>query len=157
QALPAATLPLDNVAPAPELADPNPPAEGPPCPGPDPRVSPPAEAELRPLAGAVSASLWLAEHDPHARHCLKSVFRCGLAPLASDQRDRYVAELLRCWERVRAAGAAGAGEQLKAHLDLDEAIHSLVHQPPEAAPPWWGGVSGEARAALFAARERAVR
>jgi hypothetical protein len=120
-------------------------------------VSPPADESLRPLADAVSACLWLAEHDPRARHCLKGVFRFGLAPLTGDQRDRYVAELLRLWERVRAAGEAGAREQLKARLDLDEAIHSLIHQPPEAEAPWWARVRGQARAALFAARDKAVQ
>jgi hypothetical protein len=168
QARSAATLPLDNAQiPPAVLSKPEAPARGTSSlagasgldrpPGPDPRVSPTAEAQLGPLADAVSACLWLAENGPHARHCLKSVFRFGLAPLAGDQRDRYVAELLRSWERVRAAGAAGARERLKAHLDLDEAIHSLILLPPEAAPPWWGEVKRQARATLFAARDDAVQ
>jgi hypothetical protein len=105
----------------------------------------------------VSACLWLAENDTHARHCLKSVFRFGLVPLTGDQRDRYVKELLRLWERVRkAAAGAEATEQLTARLDLDEAIHSLIHQPPTAVAPWWTKVRQEARGALFAARDKAV-
>src|SRR5262249_55144167 len=66
QAPSPATLPLDNVAAASQLPAPTPKVADPPRPGPDPRVSPPA-AELRPLADAVSACLWLAGHDPHAR------------------------------------------------------------------------------------------
>jgi hypothetical protein len=117
----------------------------------------PGDEDLAPLADAVSAGLWLAENEPRVCHCLKSVFRFGLAPLTGDQRDRYTAELLRLWERAVAAGRAGPKERLKAQLDLDEALHSLIHQPPEAAPPWWGRLRGQARAALFAARDEAAR
>jgi hypothetical protein len=69
-----------------------------------------------------------------------------------------VAELLRLWERVR-AGAAGLEwkERLKAHLDLDEALHSLVYQPPAAPDSWWGRLQSQARDALFQARDRAAQ
>jgi hypothetical protein len=151
----AATLPFDDAADS-QPAGSDRQAADPPRPGPDPRVSPPDDDTLRPLADAVSACLWLAEHAPHARHGLKSVFRFGLAPLAGEQRDRYTAELLRLYERVRVGAGLGPRDRLKAHLDLDEAIHSLTHQPPSAAPPWWGPLRGQARAALFAARDRAA-
>jgi hypothetical protein len=120
-------------------------------------VTPPDDETLRPLADAVSACLWLAEHDPTVRHGLKSVFRFGLAPLTGDQRERYNAELLRLWERVRAGAGLNAKDRLKAHLDLDEAIHSLVHPPPAEAAPWWARLRGQARATLYAARDQAAR
>jgi hypothetical protein len=123
----------------------------------DPRVSSPGDGGLRALAGVVSACLWFVENDLHLRHCLKGVFRFGLTPLAGDQRERYVAGLLRLWERVRAGGGQGFKDQLKARLDLDEALHSLVYQPPAAPDSWWGRLQGQARDTLFAARDEATR
>jgi hypothetical protein len=120
---------------------------------PDPRVGPPADEDLRLLAGVTSACLWFAEHDPHLHHCLRSVYRFGVSPLTGDQRHRYQAELLRLWERVR----AGAADGLKERLDLDEALHSLVYQPPADPGSWWGRLQGQARDALFRARDRAVQ
>lgn len=143
----------------------------------DPRIAVPAD-ELRAFAGITSTCLWFVEHDPHLYHCLKSVFRFGVPPLKGEQRERYVAELLRLWERVRtssltlrvsigrtptrsvsedAATRQQLKEYLKAFLDLDEALHSLVYQPPAAADSWWGRLLGQARDALFQARDRAVQ
>jgi hypothetical protein len=48
-------------------------------------------------------------------------------------------------------------EHLKALLDLDEALHSLVYQPPAAPDSWWARLLGQAREALFLARDRAVQ
>jgi hypothetical protein len=122
----------------------------------DPRVAAPApaEGELRFLAGVASAWLWFSEHDPHLHHCLRGVFRFGVAPLTSDQRQRYQAELVRLWERVR-TWRAGKTERLRERLDLDEALHSLVHQPPADPASWWGRLQAQARETLFGARDRA--
>lgn len=166
----APTLPVDNSA------APLPPDEPLPAGPPgqlDPRVSVPEDESLRGLADAVSAGLWLAEHDPRLCHCLKSVFRFGLAPLSGDQRERYAAELLRLWERVRTGDAGqGFGGRLRTLLDLDEALHSLVYQPRKienrgARIEDRGSLSGrssilealqgQARAVLFAARDQAAR
>lgn len=123
----------------------------------DPRVSASVDADLAALAGITSACLWFVEHDPALFHCLRGVFRFGVAPLTGEQRDRYVAELLRRWERARTtAGRGEAKEALKALLDLDEALHSLVHQPPAAADSWWGRLMEPAREALLRARDRAA-
>jgi hypothetical protein len=124
----------------------------------DPRITAPADGSLRPLAEITTTCLWFIEHDPHLCHCLKNVFRFGVSPLTGDQRERYVAELLRLWERVR-AGTTGPGwkERLKARLDLDEALHSLVYLPPAAPDSWWGQLQSEARDTLFLARDQAVQ
>jgi hypothetical protein len=124
----------------------------------DPRVPEPADPDLRFLAGVTSACLWFIEQDPHLHHALQSVFRFGVAPLAGDQQKRYRAELLRRWERVRSgARTAATGQGLKDHLDLDEALHSLVHQPLADARSWWGCLQSQARDVLFQARDRAIR
>jgi hypothetical protein len=131
----------------------------------DPRVAMPSDEDLPFLAGVVSTCLWFLDHDPALCHCLKSVFRFGVSPLAGDQRDRYVAELLRVWERARTSAIGQKAlpsrrelkESLRAHLDLDEAFHSLVHQPLAAPGSWWGRLQSQARDILFQARDRAAQ
>jgi hypothetical protein len=122
-----------------------------------PRVQAPVNGDLRLLAGIVSTYLWFVEHDPQLHHCLKNVFRFGMVPLNGEQRERYVVELLRLWERVRTASRQGHKEQIKALLDLDEALHSAVYQPLAAPDSWWGRLQSQARAALFRARDQAVQ
>jgi hypothetical protein len=130
----------------------------------DPRVKPPAESGLRFLAGVVSTCLWFIDNDPLLCHCLKGVFRFGVAPLKDEQRERYVGELLRLWERVvagRAEPSRGGSRQwfkdrLRELLDLDEALHSLVYQPLAAPDSWWGRLLNEVRDTLFQARDPAA-
>jgi hypothetical protein len=122
----------------------------------DPRLMAPADGDLRPLAGVVSTCLWFIEHDPQLCHCLKSVFRFGVSPLAGEQRERYVADLLRLWERTNVP-QQGPKDRLKNLLDVDEAVHSLVYQPPVAPESWWGRLQSQTRDAVFAARDRAVQ
>jgi hypothetical protein len=122
----------------------------------DPRMTKPTDSDLRSLGGLVSSCLWFIEHDPHLCHCLQSVFRFGISPLAGEQRERYVAELLRLWERV-SASRQGPKERLRNLLDLDEAIHSLVYQPLAVPDSWWARLQNQSRDALFQARDRAVQ
>jgi hypothetical protein len=122
---------------------------------PDSRVPLPADSDLRFLGGFVSACLWFAENDPQLHHCLASVFRFGVAPLAGEQRQRYVAELLRLWTRV--VRLQGLKERIKGRLNLDEALHSLVYLPPADPESWWGRLYGEARATLLRERDRVVQ
>jgi hypothetical protein len=75
--------------------------------------------------------------------------------MTGDQRSRYVTELLRRWDRLRTS--LGARERFKAHVDLDEAIQSLVFLPLADARSEWGQVQGQSRDALLQARDRAVR
>ena len=122
----------------------------------DPRIPVPADADLQFLGGVVSTCLWFIEHDPTLCHCLKSVFRFGLSPLAGEQRERCVAELLRLWERINVP-RQGPKERLKSLVDLDEAIQSLVYQPLAVPDSWWGRLQRQAREAIFSARDRAVQ
>jgi hypothetical protein len=120
----------------------------------DPRVPMPPEGDLRFLGGVVASCLWFIENDPQLHHCLASVFRFGVAPLAGEQRQRYVAELLRVWTRV--VRLPGPKERLKGRLNLDEALHCLVYLPPADPGSWWGRLLGEVRETLFRDRDRAV-
>jgi hypothetical protein len=125
----------------------------------DPRLAAPDGDDLRVLASLTSTCLWFVDHDPNLYHCLKSVFRFGMVPLTGEQRERYVAELLRRWERMRTASSQSQPlkEYLKALLDLDEALHSLVYQPLAAPDSWWARLQDRARQALFQARDRAIQ
>jgi hypothetical protein len=131
----------------------------------DPRVAAPDDPDLRTLAGIAAAHLWLAENDSRRLyHCLRSAFRFGLTPVKGEQRDRYVAEVLRLWERVRSAwatpGVAGRQEwkaRVKACLDFDEALHSLTYQPPASPDSWWGRLQDQAREVLLRIREQAIQ
>jgi hypothetical protein len=82
-----------------------------------------------------------------------------MVPLTGEQRERYVTELLRRWERVQTASSQSQPlkEYLKALLDMDEALHSLVYQPSAAPDSWWGRLQDQARQALFTARDRAIQ
>jgi hypothetical protein len=126
----------------------------------DPRIRDSSEPDLHLLAGVISACLWLLEHDSHLHHCLASVFRFGVPPLTGDQRQRYLGELVRLWEQVRSGAgsltAKKSGQALKERLDLDEALHSLVYQPPADSGSWWGRLQARARDTLFLARDRAI-
>src|SRR5262249_26437579 len=59
-------------------------------------------------------------------------------------------------EPPAAASRQGLKDRVKKRLDLDEAIHSLVYQPPAAPDSWWDRLQSQARAALFQERDRAV-
>jgi hypothetical protein len=128
-------------------------------------VTPATSEEVRPLASVTSACLWFIEHDPHVCHCLKSVFRFGIRPLTGSDRERFVAELLRRWDRVRSTlGGARADlsrtdwkDHLKALVDLDEALNSLIQQPVAVADSWWGNLLAQTRQELFRARDQAVQ
>jgi hypothetical protein len=130
---------------------------------PDARIQTPTDEDLRLLGRITSTCLWFVEHDPALHHGLQSVFRFGIVPLAGEQRERYVAELLRLWGRVRTTSGAQTTsprqrfkDLSKALLDLDEAIHSLVYQPLAAPDSWWGRLQSLAREMLFRIRDRAV-
>jgi hypothetical protein len=123
---------------------------------PDPRVGSAPDEELSPPAAAVAACTYFAENDPALHHCLAGVFRFGLAALLGEQRERYIAELLRRWHRVRTAPRSSWKERLKDRLDLDEALHSLVYQPPADLESWWGRLLGAARESLFHERDSAA-
>jgi hypothetical protein len=113
------------------------------------------------LAGVVKSCLWFAENDPSLGHALKSVYSFSWKSLRDREQARlYAQELLRRWHRVEAAPAPPPAPQacdwLKDRLDLDEAVHSLLHLPPAAPGSWWDRLRNTARLALFRARDRAT-
>jgi hypothetical protein len=108
------------------------------------------------LLNAAAVSGWFAESGtPGLRHALRNVRRFEVGSLAQGQGAAYRAEV----ERRRGVllaevGNPGAG-LLRALLDLDEAVQSLLPWPPPAPNSWWGRWRRLAREAVREAR-RAV-
>ncbi|MCP6759497.1 MAG: hypothetical protein NHB32_12185 [Fischerella sp. CENA71] len=112
--------------------------------------------ELDVLAGIVSACLYFIETDTCLHHAFKSVDRFGVRPLSSDsEKSKYVTALVDRFERVSSTTNADPAIALRARLDLDEAIHSLVYLPPCDRFSWWGKLQQEARRSLDGVVEKA--
>ncbi|MEA5570091.1 hypothetical protein [Calothrix sp. UHCC 0171] len=107
-------------------------------------------AEIEFLAGIVSTWIKLIHLDPLLHHALKSVDRFGVRSLQSDsERSKYATALLERFRRVQITTKnADPIATLRARLDLDEAIHSLVYLPPCDRYSWWGKLQQETRRTL---------
>jgi hypothetical protein len=123
--------------------------------------------ELKFLAGVVSTWIKFIHTDTSLHHALKSVDRFGVRSLNSDsERSKYATALLERFRRVQITTNQNTTNQittnqntdpiaeLRARLDLDEAIHSLVYLPPCDRYSWWGKLQQEARRTLDTAIER---
>ncbi len=105
------------------------------------------DEDVRFLAQIITACLSLIEMDRSLHHALMSVYRFGITPLKSSQRTLFEAALLERFQRAHAADTPV--DVLTTRLDLDEAIHSLVHLPPAAAnSSWWAKLLEESRRTL---------
>ncbi len=101
------------------------------------------------LAGIVSVCLYFIETDPCLHHAFKSVDRFGVRPLNSEaEKTKYATALVDRFQRVSTTINADPAIALRARLDLDEAIHSLVYLPPCDRFSWWGKLQQEARRTL---------
>ncbi|MEM7725296.1 MAG: hypothetical protein AAF208_02860 [Cyanobacteria bacterium P01_A01_bin.45] len=121
---------------------------------------------IQTLAKIISIYLKFIEKEPNLHHALKSVDRFGVKPLNSElEKSKYITALL---ERFRIVQVNLNQEHLnqehlnqdpiaslRAHLDLDEAIHSLVYLPPADRYSWWGKLQQEARRTLDIPVEKA--
>jgi hypothetical protein len=108
------------------------------------------------LAGVVSTYLEFITLDSSLHHALKSVYRFHVTSLISQQeRSKYIAALEDRFQRVLAAeNHDDPTVTLRARLDLDEAIHSLVYLPPADRHSWWGKLQDESRRTLDRVVER---
>lgn len=109
-----------------------------------------ANEDIRFLAGIVCTYIKFIQLDPYLHHALKSVDRFGVRCLNSQEdKSKYIAALLDRFQRVQTTAAQkDYGQILRARLDLDEAIHSLVYLPPISRYSWWGKLQLQARRTL---------
>ena len=123
----------------------------------DPRLgdAPPGPALV--LARVVTVLLWLIDHDGTLHHGLLGLFNFGLTPLDDDHKRRYVAALLERWAAYRDAVRTGdPGKAVETWVDLDEAIHSLQHNPPAPTGSWWANLQRQARDTKLEVRDNAM-
>lgn len=116
-----------------------------------------SHSDLYFLAGILSTCLKFIQFDPSLHHALKSVDRFGIRPLnSSNERTKYVIALLERFRRVQAtAENTDPITTLKARIDFDEAIHSLVYLPSCDRYSWWGKLQQETRRTLDTSVEKA--
>lgn len=111
--------------------------------------------ELDILASIVSICLQFIELDPHLHHALRSVDRFGVRSLRLADKPKYIAALIERFNKVKVSIATDLLTSLRARLDLDEAIHSLVYLPCVDRFSWWGKLQLEARRTLETAAQQA--
>jgi hypothetical protein len=111
----------------------------------------------RRLAGPVTLLLWVSERDPNMHHAVRSVYRFGTIGLAGGQKGKYQRALVDRFARFAAAErGSDASELVLSWVELDEAIHALLHLPIPSSSSWWGRYLTGARETLVPVRERAV-
>jgi hypothetical protein len=120
-------------------------------------AGPAAADPLAVVATAAAACAWFAGSNlPGLRHALRSVRLFEVVPLEPPgHAAAYQAEVDRRREVLLAAARTPGPELLKALLDVDEAVQSLLPWPPPAAGSWWGRWRRQARDAVRDARRAA--
>lgn len=104
-------------------------------------------------ARVVACCLALLDLDPECCHALEDLERHGVHRLDDHQRSRYRAALVQCWERVRDE-SQDPETMWRDWVRLDEAVHSLVFDPPAAAGSWWARLQALSRGQLDAVAHR---
>ncbi len=110
-----------------------------------------ASGNLYLLAGFLLICIKFIEIDPDLHHALKSVFGFDVISLDSkpEQRNHYIDALGDRFGRTQKAEEnADQLLILRAWIDMDEAIHSLVFVPPVERYSWWGKLQQESRRIL---------
>jgi hypothetical protein len=110
------------------------------------------------LASMVSLLIKLIEIEPDLHHALKSIFSFDVVSLRSkpEQRNQYIEALSDRFQRIQKAEEnAYPLLTLRAWIDMDEAIHSLIFVPPVERYSWWGKLQQESRRILKKVADRA--
>ncbi|MFN6565153.1 MAG: hypothetical protein RMY28_035875 [Nostoc sp. ChiSLP01] len=99
------------------------------------------------------------EIEPNLYHALKSVCSFDIISLNSkpEQQSQYINGLSdRCQRTQKAEETADPLSILRAWIDVDEAIHSLVFVPPAERYSWWGKLQNESRRILKKIADKAI-
>jgi hypothetical protein len=118
-----------------------------------------ASGELHLLAALVLICIKLIDAEPDLHHALKSVFSFDIISLHSkpEQRHHYIEALIDRFQRTQKADETiDPLSSLRAWIDMDEAIHSLVFIPPADRYSWWGKLQHESRRILKKVMDRAI-
>ncbi|MBG1270137.1 hypothetical protein [Nostoc sp. WHI] len=112
------------------------------------------------LAGFLHLYIKFIEIDPDLHHALKSVFSFDIISLHSkpEQKNQYINALSDRFGRTQKAEEnADPLLTLRAWIDMDEAIHSLVFVPPSERYSWWGKLQNESRRILKKVTDEAIK
>ncbi|MBE9053616.1 hypothetical protein IQ243_25085 [Nostocales cyanobacterium LEGE 11386] len=122
-------------------------------------ISSEASGDMYLIAGFVHLFSKFIEIDPDLHHALKSIFSFDVIPLQSkpEQRTQYIEALSDRLLRVQKAEENTEPLlTLRAWIDIDEAIHSLVFVPPAERYSWWGKLQQESRRILKKNAQKAI-
>ena len=116
--------------------------------------------DLQLLAGFVSLYIKFMEIETDLYHALKSVFSFDVVALKSqpEQRQVYLEALSDRLQRTQKTEEnTDSIVNLRAWIDIDEAIHSLVFVPPAERYSWWGKLQQESRRILKKVANKAIK
>lgn len=116
--------------------------------------------DLQLLAGFLLLYTKFIEIDPDLHHALKSVFSFDVVSLKSqpEQRQLYLEALSDRLQRTQKTEEnTDRILNLRAWIDMDESIHSLVFVPPAERYSWWGKLQQETRRILKKVANKAIK
>lgn len=116
--------------------------------------------DLQLLAGFLLLYTKFIEIDPDLHHALKSVFSFDVVSLKSqpEQRQLYLEVLSDRLQRTQKTEEnTDPIINLRAWIDMDEAVHSLVFVPPAERYSWWGKLQQESRRILKKVANKAIK
>ncbi|MFM2063012.1 MAG: hypothetical protein RLZZ507_2682 [Cyanobacteriota bacterium] len=116
--------------------------------------------DLHLLAGFLLLYTKFIEIEPDLHHALKSVFSFDVVSLHSqpEQRQLYLQTLSDRLQRTQKTEEnTDPIYNLRAWLDIDEAIHSLVFLPPAERYSWWGKLQQESRRIIKKVANKAIK
>ncbi|WP_353930542.1 hypothetical protein WJM97_20075 [Okeanomitos corallinicola TIOX110] len=116
--------------------------------------------ELKLLAGFSILYHKFIEIEPDLHHALKSVFSFDIVSLKfqPEQHQLYLQTLKDRLQRTQKTEEnTDLILNLRAWIDIDEAIHSLVFLPPAERYSWWGKLQQESRRILKKVANKAIK
>lgn len=115
-------------------------------------------SDLHLLAGFLHLYIKFIEIEPELHHALRSVFSFDVISLHSklEQRHQYIDALGdRFYRTQKTQENPDPIYNLRAWIDMDEAINSLVFLPPSDRYSWWGKLQQESRRTLKKVADKA--
>ena len=112
----------------------------------------PEDEDLKLLACLVSICIFFIDREPDLHHALETVYKFDTMSLDSnpEERKKYIDALKQRFQRtIRAEKIGDPIKILKAWINIDEAINSLVFVPPADSDSWWGELKKQSRRILI--------
>lgn len=114
--------------------------------------------DLKLLACLVSICIYSIDREPDLYHALETVNKFDAISLHSntDERKKYIDALKERFQRtIKAEEKKEWPTILKAWINIDEAIHSLVFMPPADSDSWCGELQKKSRRILIEKAKKA--